>query len=157
VKVGLAPNGLLTGSAADSAEELTETVEADKLTKARVRQAWQITTKPVQQILMQGFMMYMSGSTINIFSIMITSMAFINPLTAIANVNSTFARLDDGKIDLTMQKLAFVAVQILGLLLAMWKCGTMGLLPLTSADWSGYIVIRKALEAAGVGTPVDIF
>ena len=157
VKDAKAPQGLLVGASAAEIENAgAPSVNLKKVQKKKIAQAWAITSKPVQNILMQGFMMYMSGSTINIFSIMITGMAFVNPVRAILGMSDTFARLEDGQLDVTVQKLAFIGVQLFGIMLAMWKCGTMGLLPVTSADWAFYIDIRRHLEETGIGGPIAL-
>eukprot|EP00638_Chattonella_subsalsa_P008618 CAMPEP_0117758186 /NCGR_PEP_ID=MMETSP0947-20121206/15217_1 /TAXON_ID=44440 /ORGANISM="Chattonella subsalsa, Strain CCMP2191" /LENGTH=154 /DNA_ID=CAMNT_0005578303 /DNA_START=50 /DNA_END=511 /DNA_ORIENTATION=- len=102
----------------------------------KMKRAQEMAMAPLKNIAMQGFMMWMSGSQINIFSIMITGMAFMNPIKAILGVNQMFAKLDDrGTLDLTIPKLTFIAVNILGIGSGLYKCATMGLLPLTSADW----------------------
>ena len=33
---------------------------------------------------------------------------------------------------------------------ALWKCGKMGLLPLTSADWVSYLSIPVPMERSGI-------
>jgi len=39
--------------------------------------------------------------------------------------------------------------------MALWKCGKMGLLPTTSADWLSYIVRKETLEQSGV--PISLW
>ena len=79
-----------------------------------------------------AFMLWMSGSSIQIFSIMMTGMAFINPLKAIGTVNATFSRFEgeDG-VDTKLAKMIFIGLQILSLGVALYKSSSMGLLPLT--------------------------
>jgi ER membrane protein complex subunit 4 len=116
-------------------------------------------------------MLWMSGSSIQIFSLMMTGMALWTPLNAIASINTTFARYEptvtspttggvkssgpserDGeKIDLKIPKLIFLSLQLLALAIGLYKCSTMGLLPLTSADWTHHILSYSYLEHASVG------
>lgn len=97
-------------------------------------------------------MLWMSGSSIQIFSLMMTGMALFNPINSIATVNKTFARYEGEGVDLKMPKLIFISLQILALGIALYKCSTMGLLPLTSADWTHYIPPYSYLEHAGIPT-----
>ena len=46
-----------------------------------------IAKAPGRNLLMTAFMLWMSGSTVNIFSIMITVMYLFNPLKALFQVN----------------------------------------------------------------------
>ena len=67
-------------------------------------------------------MLWMTGSGINIFTIMFTGMAMINPLKSIAGVHTQFARFsDNGKVDLTQQKFQFVALNLVCLGVALYK------------------------------------
>jgi hypothetical protein len=86
-----------------------------------------------------GLMLWMTGSGINIFTIMFTSMAMINPVKAIGGVNqgasvavwatqntdsccAAFMRYSDGgKLDLTQQKLVFVMLHLVSLGIALYK------------------------------------
>lgn len=95
---------------------------------------------PGKNLLSTAFMLWMSGSSIQIFSIMMTGMALLNPIKAIFSVNDTFRAFEreDG-VDLKLPKLIFLGLQLLSLAVGLYKCSTMGLLPLTSADWIGYL------------------
>ena len=168
------PPGFDHGSITTDEGSKTST-QLSKETEMKQKRAMEIAYGPGKNIFMQGFMMWMSGSQINIWSMMITGMALINPIKAIADTNRTFARLDDGKVDLTMPKLVFIVLNIVrprpragsqsciaphprslplvaqaGVGVALWKCGKMGLLPLTSADWVSYLSIPVPMERSGI-------
>ena len=49
---------------------------------------------PGKSLLMNGFMMYMSGAGINMISIMITFMGIMNPVKAIVNIPGSENRND---------------------------------------------------------------
>ena len=49
--------------------------------------------------MMTGFMLWMSGNGVHIFSIMITFYAIYNPIKSAIGVNSAFARFADTKMD----------------------------------------------------------
>ena len=71
---------------------------------------------------MLGLMLWMTGSGINIFTIMFTVMAMVNPIKSIAGVNQQFQRYSDGgKLDLTQQKFVFVALHLVALGVGLWK------------------------------------
>ena len=74
-------------------------------------------------------MLWMSGTSIQIFSIMTTGMALVNPLKAIASVEQTFAKFAD--VDLKLAKLTFIGFQLLAVGIALYNCSRMGLLPVT--------------------------
>jgi len=90
-----------------------------------------VALAPVKQLPMTGFMMYMSGNGLQIFSIMMVVMAFKNPLMGLMATNSTFQRFQsEGTAQkLLMVKAVYVGMQILALALGVWKVNQMGLLP----------------------------
>ena len=60
--------------------------------KTMERVAW--ATAQARSLFMTGFMLWMSGAGVHIFSIMITGMALLNPLKAIFNTNKTFEQFN---------------------------------------------------------------
>jgi hypothetical protein len=80
---------------------------------------------------MNAIMMYMSGNSLQIFSIMMTAMLFMNPLKALSSINTTFARFDNERTHARLWpvKLAFIALQLATIALGIWKVNGMGLLP----------------------------
>ena len=100
---------------------------------------------PAKSLLTTAFMLWMSGTTIQIFSMMTTGMALINPIKAIMSMDQAFGKFEG--IDLKLAKLIFVALQLLAVGIALYNCQRMGLLPVTSADWLSYIPEREFLEA----------
>lgn len=107
-----------------------------------------IATGPGKQLLMNAFMMYMSGSQLNIFSISITSSAIMSPLTALFTMSRTFGPLEN--VDLQMPKLIFVALNLLWFAIGMYKMSSMSLLPTTSADWTGSVVWKELMESTSI-------
>ncbi len=49
--------------------------------------AMEIAQAPAKTLMMQGFMMYMSGSSVSIITIMIVGMSLLNSVKALAAVN----------------------------------------------------------------------
>ena len=127
------------------------TMSTEMQLAAKQRQLTAISYSPGKNLLTTAFMLWMSGNSIQIFSIMMTGMALVNPLKAIATINETFRAFEKEEgLSLFMPKLIFLSLQILSLGVAVYKCSTMGLLPLTSSDWVGNLPIKQYLEHAGV-------
>lgn len=103
-------------------------VETDDLF---LKKAWELAIAPAKTIPMNAIMMYMSGNTLQIFSIMMTAMLFMNPLKALSTVGSSFARFDNDRTHTRLWpvKLAYIGLQIATIALGIWKVNGMGLLP----------------------------
>ncbi len=107
-------------------------------------------------------MLYMSGNSIQIFSILILVMLLFNSVKTILSVNSTFDKLgiptppitslsdlfDFQSNPMLLPKLAFIGIQLGNLALGIWKCGGMGLLPTAQSDWLAFMTSRPVLEMA---------
>ena len=100
----------------------------------KLKKAWEVAIAPAKQLPMNAFGMYMSGNSLQIFSIMMVFMLFKGPITALINIQNVFARFEsEGTRDrLIMVKLAYVACNFLALALGIWKVNGMGLLPYVS-------------------------
>lgn len=135
-----------TGSSADKNKQALAIVAKKKA------KAMSIATSPGKQMLMNGFMMYMSGKNLNIFSISITSMALMNPIKAIVGLSNTFKAFEDpdGKVDLQMPKIIFLGLNLVWLLLGLYKMSSMRLLPTTSSDFSGSVVWKELMEISSI-------
>ncbi|CAI5738556.1 unnamed protein product [Peronospora destructor] len=112
------------------------------------KRAMEIGMAPFKSLLQTGFMMWMSGNSINIFSIMITAMIVMNTTKSLFNMNSAFASVNDGIIDLTQPKAVYMAGSLVGAAMGVYKCSNMGLLPTTSADWTWLLPIKQAVETS---------
>lgn len=97
----------------------------------KLKKAWEVALAPVKQLPMTAIMMYMSGNSLQIFSIMMVVMAFKNPVMGLMATQQAFERFEtEGTRDkLLMVKAVYVAMQILALALGVWKVNQMGLLP----------------------------
>ncbi|KAJ2717200.1 hypothetical protein H4R19_000144 [Coemansia spiralis] len=116
----------------------------------RVKKAWEVAIAPGKSLPMQAFMAWMSGTGVSIFSILITGMILMSPLRAIVGVQQTFAGIERGaksaRLDLTMQKAVFVAINLAGILFGVYRLSIMGLLPTTSSDWLAFIPPKTYTE-----------
>lgn len=121
-------------------------VSAQLLAKHKAK-AMALAMNPGKQIGMNAFMMYMSGKTLNIFSISVTSSAIMTPIKGLFSVEKTFANLD---LDSSVPKLIFVACNLVWLVLGLYKMSSMRLLPTTSADFADSIVFKDMMEASSI-------
>ncbi|KAJ1666263.1 hypothetical protein GGF38_002901 [Coemansia sp. RSA 25] len=120
----------------------------------RAKKAWEVAMGPGKTLPMQAFMAWMSGTGVSIFSILITGMILMTPVKTIMSTQQTFAPLErmakgsagGKKLDLTMQKAAFVAINIAGLIFGVYRLAIMGLLPTASSDWLSFIPAKQFLE-----------
>jgi ER membrane protein complex subunit 4 len=97
----------------------------------KVKKAWELALGPAKQLPMNAFGMYMSGSSLQIFSIMMVFMLFKTPFTAVLNINSAFARFESAgnKDKILLAKITYILTNMMLLALGIWKVNHMGLLP----------------------------
>ncbi|KZV90594.1 DUF1077-domain-containing protein [Exidia glandulosa HHB12029] len=113
----------------------------EKLKQAR---AWDLSYSPAKQLPMQAIMLYMSGSSIQVFSIGILVMLLFTPFSSVSKINSTFAPYAPATKDpnasaiFLMQKVTYVGCNLLTLALGLWKCSQVGLLPQGTGDWLAF-------------------
>lgn len=103
----------------------------EEMDTLKLKKAWEVAIAPAKQLPMNAIGMYMSGNSLQMFSIMMVFMLFKAPIQALLNINQTFARFEsDGKKqDMLMVKAAFIGCNLLALALGTWKVNQMGLLP----------------------------
>ncbi|KAJ5133429.1 ER membrane protein complex subunit 4 [Penicillium atrosanguineum] len=116
----------------------------------KMKKAWEIAIAPSKQLPMNGIMMYMSGNSLQIFSIMMVFMLFKGPIQGLINTNAAFAKYETPTTRgrLVAVKAVYVLMQLLLLALGIWKVNGMGLLPTTRSDWLAWESERQPLEQA---------
>ncbi|RDW69523.1 ER membrane protein complex subunit 4 [Coleophoma cylindrospora] len=116
----------------------------------KLKKAWEVALAPVKQLPMTAIMMYMSGNSLQIFSIMMVVMAFKNPVMGLVATNQAFEKFEsEGTREKLWQvKGVYVLMQLLALALGVWKVNGMGLLPTTRSDWLAWETARDPLEFA---------
>jgi hypothetical protein len=134
------------------AHAAAESKKALAICARKKSRAMTIAFSPGKQIAMNGFMLWMSGKNLNIFSISITSMAILNPIRGILSLSNAFRSCEDpdGKVDLASPKALFVVLNLIWLGVGLYKMANMKLLPLTSADWEGYVVWKNVMETSSI-------
>lgn len=97
----------------------------------KLKKAWEIALAPVKSLPMTVIMMYMSGNSLQIFSIMMVFMAFKNPIAGLLATNQAFERFqsESNAAQILQTKLVYVAMQLVALGVGIWKINSMGLLP----------------------------
>jgi len=94
----------------------------------------------------------MSGGGVQIFSIGIVFMLLLSPFKSIAGINTAFAPFSPSTSNpksmttLPLQKLAYLACNMLTLAVGLWKCRSMGLLPTGTGDWLAFEIRGPAPE-----------
>ncbi|KAG0330208.1 hypothetical protein BGZ99_007069 [Dissophora globulifera] len=120
----------------------------------KAKKAWDVALAPGKQLPMQAFMLWMSGNTVQIFSVAITAMLMFSPIKALMSMSQVFERYETVSLvkpgfmesRLALPKLTFVAMQVLTILLGMWKLNSMGLLPTSHSDWLAFLDPKTSLE-----------
>lgn len=113
-----------------------------------MKKAWEIAIAPSKQLPMNGIMMYMSGNSLQIFSIMMVFMLFKGPIQGLINTNAAFAKYETPTTRgrLVAVKAVYVLMQLLLLALGIWKVNGMGLLPYVyTMDGSFYYLVLTYL------------
>ncbi|XVF89441.1 hypothetical protein PTKIN_Ptkin19aG0130500 [Pterospermum kingtungense] len=111
-----------------------------------------------------GFKMRMARSTVHLFSIGITLSALWQPISALQGDNGekfergkrkvVFEPYKDNRVDLLGPKLLFIALNLGGLALGVWKLNTLGLLPTHASDWVSSLPPAQEVEYSGGGIPL---
>jgi hypothetical protein len=149
-----APPGLVKTKAETELDSVSITLQHEKEVAAKNKHCMALATGPGKSLLQTAFMLWMSGTSIQIFSIYTTGNALVNPLKGIASINQVFGKFDNEEgVDTRLPKLIFLSLQLLAVGVALYKCATMNLLPLTSADWLWRLPERQYEENGGVPVP----
>ncbi|KAL9940332.1 hypothetical protein V8E36_001037 [Tilletia maclaganii] len=149
-----------TPSKAKSAQATSSNSASRTLTKPTPAQhsalqqakAWEVALAPAKNLPMNAIMLYMSGSGVQIFSMMAVGMLITNPLRALTSLDQPFQRLNSSQHSLAAQKLTFVVCQLACIALGLYKCWSMGLLPTESSDWLAWKQPKTPLEFSPLRT-----
>jgi len=111
-----------------------------------VKKAWDLAITPAKALPMQAIMMYMSGSTPQIFSMTMTFMLFQGPIKAIFGIGSAFSRFESAETHSRLwgPKIVYILLYIFTMAVGVWKCSSMGLLPMYRSDWLAWETPRIA-------------
>jgi len=137
------------GASGTSAASDARALELER-SKLRVRRAFAHAQSSVSSIAMMAFMQWMSGSSVQIFSIMVVFGGVAQTTKAIVSSKATFDAFKDGdpNADVRPARWMFCVVQLAGLLLTLRKLNVMGLLPTHASDWASALRPPRPLERA---------
>eukprot|EP01018_Ginkgo_biloba_P013771 Gb_09592 [translate_table: standard] len=119
----------------------------------KLQKAWEVAQAPFKNLFMMGFMMWMAGNTVHLFSIGITFSALWQPISALQGVRKVFEPYQDARIDILLPKVVYIALNLAGLLLGIWKLNSLGLLPTHPYDWVSSLRPAPEVEFSGGGVP----
>ncbi|KAH0496981.1 hypothetical protein TgHK011_004319 [Trichoderma gracile] len=144
------PSGPKKGKDVAKAPQPRKPPSPEERDTLKLKKAWEVALAPVKGLPMTAIMMYMSGNSLQIFSIMMVFMAFKNPIVGLMATNQAFERFqtDSNAGQILQTKLVYVAMQFLALAVGVWKINSMGLLPTTRSDWLMWEPLREPVEHA---------
>lgn len=92
--------------------------------------------------------MWMSGNSVQIFSIMMTMTGIFQPLRAISTSSKVFVPFRDPSVNTVLPQLLFCLIQFGGFLVALYKLNGIGLLPTHTSDWISQIAVPREREVS---------
>jgi len=139
------------------------------------KSAMNIATAPGKQLFMTAFMLWMAGSGLHIFSLIMVAVSLWQPIQKLLSVNETFAKYSNssadetggggggsgggsgsgaggggsggsGRVSMLYPKFVFISFNLLAIGLVLYKCETLGLLPTSAIDWLPEIRVRAPAE-----------
>jgi len=128
--------------------------QADSYAALKEKRAWELAFSPAKSLPMQAFMLYMSGGGVQIFSMGIVFMLMFSPFKNVAAINTAFAPFAPSPSSsksfstLFAPKVAYILANMLTLALGLYKCNSMGLLPMGTGDWLAFETRGPVRETA---------
>lgn len=103
----------------------------DEMDTLKLKKAWELAIGPAKALPMSAIGMWMTGNSLQIFSVFMLYSLLKNPFAAITNTNATFSRLESERIKskMLLVKLVFIMTNLLSVALGIYKIDKMGLLP----------------------------
>ncbi|KAG5339712.1 hypothetical protein C0989_003962 [Termitomyces sp. Mn162] len=151
------PPGFSKSNASSSKAPMKGSGSTATYDELKVKRAWDAALAPVKALPMQAFMLYMSGGGVQIFSMGIVFMLLLTPFKNLVGMNESFAQFaptnsknPKALTAVPLQKLVFIACNLLTLGVGLWKCKSMGLLPTGSGDW-------LAFETRGMVSEISLY
>ncbi|KAF2125207.1 hypothetical protein P153DRAFT_300702 [Dothidotthia symphoricarpi CBS 119687] len=123
---------------------------SEEMDTLKMKKAWEVAIAPAKQLPMSAFGMYMTGNTLQIFSIFMVFTLFKTPVMAVLGLQRTFAPFETPGTSgrLLGVKAVYILTNLLMLCLGIWKVNGMGLLPTTRSDWLAWESERTWSERA---------
>ena len=96
------------------------------------------------------FIMWMTGSSLSIYTIMFTMSFATKPFTSIMQVQKAFKPFKHANLSLILPKLIYIVSNMAVCALAIYKFSNMGIVPVQPADWAGLLSPKTAMESNAV-------
>ncbi|CAH0557566.1 unnamed protein product [Brassicogethes aeneus] len=144
-KADLASPPAYVSSCVPQSHEVSKKTDINRLI---TKKSWDLALAPVKQLPMNLFLMYMAGNSISIFPIMMVGMLLLRPIQAIWATKATFKMIETNTLG---QMIVYVLGHLLNIGLALFKCQSMGLLPIYSSDWLAFVEPPMRQEYLGGG------
>jgi hypothetical protein len=127
----------------------TEQSKDSESSRLIIKKSWDLALGPLKQVPMNLFIMYMAGNSISIFPIMMVGMLIVRPVKALFSLQTTFKTIEGTQA--WGQKFIFFVGNFVNIILALYKCQSMGLLPTHASDWLAFIDPPTRMEYSGGG------
>ncbi|KAI5704926.1 hypothetical protein M8J76_010075 [Diaphorina citri] len=114
-----------------------------------IKKCWEVALAPIKQVPMNIVIMYMAGNSISIFPIMMVGMLIVRPIKALFTLSSSFKMIEGHQV--LGQKFIYFIGNIVNIVLALYKCQSMGLLPSHSSDWLSFVLPQTRIEYSSGG------
>mmetsp|Transcript_6181 Transcript_6181/g.12953 ORF Transcript_6181/g.12953 Transcript_6181/m.12953 type:complete len:168 (-) Transcript_6181:99-602(-) len=116
----------------------------DNIKALQEKKAWEVALGPIKQVGMQLFMLWMSGSSPGIFSVMIMSMLISSSVSQLGQLTTAFEKFD--QVETVLQKLVFALTLVAALAFVLYHASNMGLVPTQTGDWVSYMEPKHMAE-----------
>ncbi|EGD81585.1 hypothetical protein PTSG_02300 [Salpingoeca rosetta] len=120
----------------------------------KAKLAWQVATRPMQGLLMNFFMLWMMGSSVNLFTFPMLGYMVYSPLVALSSISTEFEKLSKEE-SFWLQKIVFALGQLTVIGLAVYKCSGLGLIPTTQGDWLEFLPHVEPAEYSSGGVSLS--
>ncbi|KAL0273587.1 UNVERIFIED_CONTAM: hypothetical protein PYX00_006224 [Menopon gallinae] len=127
----------------------TESSRESDTSRLLNKKSWEVALGPLKQVPMNLFLLYMTGTSISIFPIMMVGMLTVRPIKALFTMKNTFKMMEGGQA--SRQKFVYILGNIVNIGLALYKCHSLGLLPAHSSDWLAFVEPPVQMEYSGGG------
>ncbi|XP_063236870.1 ER membrane protein complex subunit 4 [Bacillus rossius redtenbacheri] len=130
-------------------QNYTEVARESDPNQLIIKKSWELALGPLKQVPMNLFFMYMAGNSISIFPIMMVGMFIMRPVKALFTIQNTFKMIEGSHA--MGQKFVYLLGNVICVAVALYKCHSMGLLPLHTSDWLAFVEPQARMEYSGGG------
>ena len=93
------------------------------------------------------FIMWMTGNSLSIYTIMFTVSFATKPFSSILTVNKSFKMFKHKDLNLMLPKIAYIAANMVIVAMAAYKFSNLGIIPVQPSDWAGLLSPRTPIES----------